>query len=141
MTSRSTVSVMPSSFSYLLPGHKADRFFEGNTLIVKKLSLLSDLHKAFIAYLASRDKLFPYRPQLWLHQDGSVPTRAWFIHRLRCHFPPSIAGQSIQAGGATALAENGALPHVIQAAGRWASEAFLIYIRKNPFILQGLIHG
>ncbi|KAF9001441.1 hypothetical protein BDZ89DRAFT_968319 [Hymenopellis radicata] len=53
-----------------------------------------------------------------------------------------FAGQSMRAGGATAMAEDGAAPHLIQAAGCWASDTFQIYIRKNPIILQALLfHG
>jgi hypothetical protein len=138
---RSTVVVTPSEYRFLLPAHKADRFFEGSTILVHELHRGPDPHAPFVAYLSSRDKLFRYYPQLWLRANGSVPSRGWFMRRLRSHFPPTIAGQSMCSGGATSLAENGALPHVIQAAGRWASEAFLIYIRKNPFVLQALIHG
>ncbi|KAJ3751506.1 hypothetical protein DFH05DRAFT_1377258, partial [Lentinula detonsa] len=43
------------------------------------------------------------------------------------------------AGGATTMAEDGAPPHAIQAAGRWASDTFQIYIRKNPFILNAML--
>ncbi|KAJ7882894.1 hypothetical protein B0H13DRAFT_2344426 [Mycena leptocephala] len=107
----------------------------------RKLDGPTDPHKPFRDYIASRDKLFPYHPQLWLRANGTVPTRSWFIKRLRTFFPKSIAGQSMRAGGATCLAESGALPHIIQAAGRWASDTFQIYIRKNPILLQGLIHG
>ncbi|KAF9004499.1 hypothetical protein BDZ89DRAFT_1237589 [Hymenopellis radicata] len=47
-----------------------------------------------------------------------------------------------KAGGATAMAEDGSPPHLIQAAGRWASDTFQIYIRKNPVVLQALLfHG
>jgi hypothetical protein len=45
----------------------------------------------------------------------------------------------MRAGGATALAEHGVPPHIIQACGRWVSDAFLIYIRKNPTLLQGFL--
>ena len=31
-------------------------------------------------------------------------------------------------------------PAIIQAAGRWASNTFQIYIRKNPILLQALLH-
>jgi len=47
----------------------------------------------------------------------------------------------MRAGGATALAESGAPPSIIQATGCWASEAFWIYIRKNPTLIQGLLHA
>ena len=60
---------------------------------------------------------------------GAVPTRSFFILRLRQFFTSEVAGQSMRAGGATALAEAGVAPSIIQAAGRWASEAFLVYIR------------
>ncbi|KAJ7918068.1 hypothetical protein B0H13DRAFT_2321718 [Mycena leptocephala] len=40
------------------------------------------------------------------------------------HGNKNIGGQSMRAGGATALAEDGAPPHVIQASGRWASNTF-----------------
>ena len=42
---------------------------------------------------------------------------------------------------AMALAEHGVSPAIIQASGRWASEAFWVYIRKNPTLLQGLVHA
>ncbi|KAF9026754.1 hypothetical protein BDZ89DRAFT_1102066 [Hymenopellis radicata] len=37
------------------------------------------------------------------------------------------------------MAEDGCAPHLIQAAGRWASNTFQIYIRKNPVLLQALL--
>jgi len=92
-------------------------------------------------YLQSRDRLFPIHPQLWLTSSGRVPTRHWFIKRLRSFFPKEIAGQSLRAGGATSLAEAGADLATIQAAGRWASKAFQIYIRKNPVLLHAVIFG
>ena len=39
---RHTVSVLPHQFSFFLPSHKADRFFEGNTIIIQKLSTPTD---------------------------------------------------------------------------------------------------
>lgn len=141
VTMRRSVSVTDSHFSFFLPGHKADRFFEGNTIIIQKLTRTSDPHITFINYLHSRDRLFPLHPELWLRTGGIVPTRSWFIKRLRLIFPKDIAGQSLRAGGATSLAEAGVLPAVIQATGRWASATFQIYIRKNPVLLQALIYG
>ena len=43
------------------------------------------------------------------------------------------------AGGTTFLAEKGVPSSLIQARGRWSSDAFLIYIRKNPALLIDLI--
>ena len=95
----------------------------------------------FRAYLTSRDRLHPYRPELWLRQDGTIPTRAWFIRRLRLHFSSDVGGHSMRAGGATALAEAGIPPELIQAIGRWSSEAFRIYIRQHPVLLATLLYS
>ncbi|KAI0037988.1 hypothetical protein FA95DRAFT_1666756 [Auriscalpium vulgare] len=68
---RASVRLSPESFSYFLPGHKGDRFFEGNTVVIAR--------------------------------------RRWPDDR-------------------------------IQALGRWTSDTFRIYIRKNPVLLQALTH-
>ena len=88
-----------------------------------------------------RDSLFCLHPELWLHADGTIPMWLWFIKCL-CHFFPSaIAGQSMRAGGATALAEAGTAPHLIQTAGRWTSDTFNHYMHKNPFLFEALLIG
>ncbi|KDR75586.1 hypothetical protein GALMADRAFT_32023, partial [Galerina marginata CBS 339.88] len=119
VTLRHTVNVSPTLYSFHLPGHKADRFFEGNTIIVRKTSLQTDPYRFFTRYLSSRDSLHPLKPELWLRQSGRVPTRSWFMRRMRKFFPKDVGGASMRAGGATALAEAGAPPHLIQAIGRW----------------------
>ena len=92
-------------------------------------------------YLGSRDWLFPLHPQLWLWANGSSPTRSWFLQHLHQYLPAEIAGQSIRAGGATALAEAGAPTDLIRGTGRWSSNAFKRYIRKNVIVLHALILG
>jgi hypothetical protein len=135
---RHSVQFLYGALSFWLPGHKADQFFEGNCLIVRE-SAAPDTYNFFRSYLVSRDTRFPIRPELWLRSDGTILTRAWFISRMRHFFPSSIAGQSMRAGGATALAEAGTPPHLIQVAGRWTSETFNRYIRKNPFLFEALL--
>jgi hypothetical protein len=85
--------------------------------------------------------MFPGFPALWICENGSIPTRSWFLSYLHRHFPTTIAGHSLRAGGATALALAGFPNDRIQAAGRWSSSTFLSYIRKNPFLLQALLHA
>ena len=82
-------------------------------------------------YIRSRDGLFPLHPQLWLRANGLSPTRSWFLRKLHQYCPMDIAGQSMRAGGATALAEAGTSADLIHGAGRWASDAFERYIRKK----------
>jgi len=90
-------------------------------------------------YIDSRDAIFPFHPQLWLKADGTIQLRSWFITCLHHYFGPDIAGQSMRAGGATAMAEAGAVPELIKGAGRWSSTSFERYIRKNPVVLHALI--
>ncbi|KAJ6472038.1 putative retroelement protein [Mycena sanguinolenta] len=144
---RVSVSIDATKYEYWLPAHKAKAptfsvykhtSFEGNHIIITDMDALGQ----FRQYLASRDQHHPLNPFLWVCKDGTVPTRAWFMCRLRQLFADtSIAGQSMRAGGATALAEDGAPPHIIQAAGRWASDTFQIYIRKHPVLLQAMLHA
>ena len=138
---RHTVSILPTQYSFFLPSHKGDRFFEGNTILIQKLTTSTDPYRHFIAYIESRDALFPLNPELWLTSRGAVPTRHWFMSRLRRFFPKNYAGQSIRSGGATSLAEAGADLATIQAVGRWSSKAFRIYIRKNPVLIHAIIFG
>ena len=138
---RHSVSLQHNQYSFFLPSHKGDRFFEGNTILVQKLTTPTDPYKPFVDYLRSRDKFFPIHPELWLTSFGRVPTRHWFMSRLRTFFPNEIAGQSMRSGGATSLAEAGADLATIQAVGHWSSEAFLIYIRKNPVLIHALLFG
>lgn len=139
VTLRHTVELLPSGFSFHLPGHKADRFFEGNRVVVQSNAAGDDPNAPFRDYLQSRDQRFPHKPELWLREDGSIPTRGWFIRRLRRHFPSDVAGHSLRAGGATALAQAGIPPHIIQAIGRWASDTFQIYIRQHPVLLAAML--
>jgi len=140
VTKRTSVVISDDSFQFFLPGHKADKFFEGNTIFLRRASSAEiDTYHYFTTYLASRDKLFPFSSPLWLRSDGTIPTRSFFINRLRIFFTDDVAGQSLRAGGATLLAEMGAPPSIIQAAGRWSSEAFRIYVRKNPVLIQAML--
>ena len=142
ITRRSSVVVTNEQYEFLLPAHKADRFFEGNKIIVKKDQYCNiNPLSAFQAYLTSCDNRFPLSSPLWILENGAVPTRQIFITCLRHFFKCDIAGQSMRAGGATSLAEHGVTPALIQFMGRWSSDAFFIYIRKNPVLIQALLHS
>jgi len=143
-TLRHTVDLTPSSYAFLLPGHKADRFFHGSQVLIHQqlptiLASSSSPIDVFKNYLSSRDKRFPFNPELWLREDGSIPLRSWFMRRLRVYLPTCYGGHSLRAGGATALAGAGVPPHLIQAAGRWSSETFQVYIRTHPMLLASLL--
>ncbi|KAF8989657.1 hypothetical protein BDZ89DRAFT_1097676 [Hymenopellis radicata] len=112
---RSTVITFSRGYGFDLPYHKADRFFEGNKIrIVRRGGL--DPAPVFLRYLNSRDRVSHLNPYLWITSRNSVPTRTWFITRLR-QLEPNLdfAGQSMRAGGATAMAEDGKNPIILQA--------------------------
>lgn len=139
---RPSVEILPNGFSFFLPGHKGDRFFEGNRVIIQETAAADNPVAPFKRYLASRDRLYPFHPQLWLRANGTTPTRNWFLRRLKTHFnEPDVSGHSLRAGGATALAESGIPTHLIQAIGRWSSNTFQIYIRQHPVLLAALLYG
>jgi hypothetical protein len=123
-----TVSANELHYSFFLPGHKGDRFYEGNTIIIQNTNAITNPYPHFNLYLASHDCLHPFQPELWLREDGEVPTCGWFMRKLREFFPKDIGGQSMYARGATSLAEAGVAPPVIHAIGRWGSNFFQIYI-------------
>ena len=138
---RSSVCVNPKSFQFTLAGHKADRLFEGSLILIQSTDVDDDAWAPFTKYLSLRDQRFPYRAELFLRENGTIPTRAWFLRILHQHLSGNIGGQSLRAGGATALAEAGIPPHLIQAIGRWSSEAFQIYIRRHPVLLAAFLYG
>jgi hypothetical protein len=139
---RSSVQWLHNTFSFWLPSHKTDPTFEGSRLVVQRVHNSPNPHLAFTNYLHSRDQLFTFNPELWLRANGKVPTCSWFLKCLARYFQKDIiAGQSLRSGGATNLAINGVPPPLIQAVGRWSSEAFRAYTRKNPFFLHALLFG
>ena len=125
VTCRSSVSVTPDHYGFFLPAHKADRFFKGNHVLIWGECFGFPTRHVFLHYLSSCDHLFASASPLWLMASGAIPSHSFFLGCLQALIPDSsIGGQSLRAGGATALAESGAAPHIIQAAGRWASETF-----------------
>ncbi|KAJ7933645.1 hypothetical protein B0H13DRAFT_1592198, partial [Mycena leptocephala] len=114
---------------YHLPYHQGDPFYRGNDIlfteqdIAKPICLLRD-------YAIRRDRLFPFRTELFLREDGLAPTRSWFDKKFFAVLSRDFGGHSPRAGSATFyLSED-----IIQALGRWSSQAWKIYIRENPSI-------
>jgi hypothetical protein len=139
VTMRFSLEWLLDAYAFWLPTQKTDTTFEGNRVVVRRISGAPNPYPIMERYIKSRDQLFPFHPQLWLKADGTVPLRSWFIMRLRHYFGSHIAGQSMRAGGATAMAEAGATPELIMGTGRWISPSWRRYIRKNPVVLHALI--
>lgn len=127
-------------YTYHLPGHKGNRFFEGNTVMITRRRDCGDALPVMESYMARRNTGARTRchPALFVREDGTIPTRSWFMSRLRANFGTAYAGHSVRSGGATDLATRGIPDSIIQKMGRWSSAAFQIYIRKNPALLAVL---
>ena len=132
---RFQVDVGSDVIHLLLPGHKADKFFAGSHLLLQRVSSPISPFPFFLRYLDLRDRRFPWRPELWLRADGSLPKRSWFQSRLRELFDDGISGHSMCAGGATALAAAGVPDERIRTLGRWSSDSYQVYIRRHPLLL------
>jgi hypothetical protein len=141
ITLRSSVRTTASTFGFILPGSKTDKTFAGHHILVRKKDEDHDPHRVFMTYIDSRDKLFRYNAELWLQENGTIPTYKWFMKRMRRLFPRDIAGHSMRSGGTTALAEANVAPHLIMAIGRWSSEAWRGYVRKHPVLLACMIYS
>lgn len=138
---RASVKVKDDTFSYWLPMHKADRFWQGGKVMIVSRSGPANPLPLFRRYLTSRDRKFPLHQALFLTSRGRVPTRSWFLRRFFRFFSHSFGGHSLRAGGATFFALLGYDNETIQRLARWASEAFQIYVRKNPVLLYALIQS
>ena len=102
----SSVQWLSHAFSFWLLSHKSDPTFEGSHIIIQQAHQPPDSYSAFIKYLQSRDQCFTFNPELWLHANGTIPTRSWFIKCLAQFFPKDIASQSLRSGSTTNLAIN-----------------------------------
>jgi hypothetical protein len=59
--------------SFHLPMHKADRLFEGSTIVLEQREGTLDPLLIFKTYLTLRDSKFPHLPDLWLCDTGKLP--------------------------------------------------------------------
>ena len=134
---RSSLHFSPGYAGYHLPYHKTDPFFRGTDILFSTQEF-ADPITLLREFVQRRDKLHGARRALFLREDGSHPTRAWFDSKLFSFIDKSFGGHSPRAGGATYYASLGLSESVIMALGRWSSEAWKIYIRDNPCVRAAL---
>ena len=135
ITMRHSLKWLPNAHTFSLPHHKGDLVFEGNHIICRRITGAPEPLSIMCRYIDVHDHLYPLHPQLWLQSNSLTPVCAWWISQFQWFFPDSnLVGQSMWAGGATALAEAGAVPDLIMGSGQWTS-----YVWKNPVLLHALI--
>jgi hypothetical protein len=118
---------------YHLPYHKGDRFYTGTDILFSSQTVANPV-SLLRQFTSKRDQLHGAKSALFLTEDGSVPSRRWFDSKFFALLDRSFGGHSARAGGATFYASLGLSEDVIQALGRWSSQAWKIYIRDNPTI-------
>lgn len=130
---RSSLIFTPNHVQYHLPYHKTDPFYRGTDILFTQQDVCDPV-LLLRSYVDLRDQLHHARSPLFLCQNGSVPTRSWFDNKFFALLNRDFGGHSLRAGGATFYAALGLSESIIQAIGRWSSEAWKIYIRENPTI-------
>jgi hypothetical protein len=109
---------------YRLPYHKGDPLYRGSDVlftpqdVADPISLLSE-------YVTIRDLHHGAAASLFLREDGSQPTRSWFEAKFFSVLDRSYGGHSPRAGGATFYVGLGVQDSIVQAIGRWSSEAWI----------------
>ena len=134
---RSSLHFSPGYAGYRLPYHKSDPFYSG-TDILFSTQKVADPVSLLKQYTHARDSIHGARSALFLCEDGSHPTRAWFDSKLFSFVDRSFGGHSARAGGATFYAALDLSKAVIMALGCWSSKAWTIYIRDNPCVRAAL---
>jgi hypothetical protein len=119
--------------SYTLPYHKGDWFYTGTQVLLVEQAVGSPI-LLMQEYLHRRDIRHGAKAALFLCADGISPSRSWFDRWFFKVLDRSFGGHSARAGGATFYAALGLTEDVIQALGRWSSQAWKIYIRDNPTV-------
>jgi len=124
-----------SRAQYRLPYHKGDRFYRGTDVLLGQQDVADAVHLLRL-YITRRDKLYGAKPDLFLREDGSPPTHAWWDKIFFALLNKDSGGHSVRAGAATFYANLGVSESLIQALGRWSrsSDAWRIYIRDNPSV-------
>ena len=99
------------------------------------IRVLSSYIKARLALNLKTDPQY-----LFVHKDGSLAHKRWFLQKLNTIFPQKhLSGHGFRAGGTTELILRGLPPYIVQLAGRWSSDTFEEYIRRHPLVMNAYI--
>ena len=122
---------MPTLLRVRLKASKTDPFRKGCFIHIGRGNSPLCAVQSLIAYLNVQGK---GAGLLFLFQDGRPLSRAALTDWLRrilsaAGIPGTFSSHSFCIGAATVAARNGVPDHLIQALGRWSSNAYQLYIR------------
>ncbi|KAF5335864.1 hypothetical protein D9758_016688 [Tetrapyrgos nigripes] len=130
---RSSLKFEKDRVSYKLPHHKGDRFYRSSDILLGNHSSANPV-SLLRTYSKIRDSIHHHKFPLFLREDGSLPTRSWFEGIFFKLVNREYGGHSVRAGGATYYASLTLSESIIQALGRWSSDAWCIYIRDHATV-------
>ncbi|KAF8221045.1 hypothetical protein L208DRAFT_1535796 [Tricholoma matsutake] len=130
---RPSVTFKNGCVQYHLPYHKGNPFFHGTNVLFTSQEVADPVY-LLTEYLCWHDRLHGAKAVLFLWENGSHPSRSWFELKFFTVLDHHFGGHSACTGCATFLASLGVSESVIQAIGRWFSEAWKIYIHENPAV-------
>ena len=122
---------MPTVLHVRLKASKTDPFRKGCFIHISRGNSLLCAVQSLITYLHVQGK---GAGPLFLFQGGRPLSRAALSDWLRrilsaAGISGSFSSHSFRIGAATVAARNGVPDHLIQALGRWSSDAYQLYIR------------
>ena len=132
--------VSPSCMRVHIKGSKTDPFRQRCYVHIGAGHLPLCTLSALMTYLSLRGNS---AGPLFLLQDGRPLSRATLTAWLRqimasARVPGNFSSHSFRIGAATVAARNGVPDHLIQAMGRWSSNAYQLYIRTPSASLATL---
>lgn len=130
----------PSCLRIKIKASKTDPFRKGCFIHIGKGRFPLCALQAVMQYLSLRGSS---GGPFFLLQDGRPLSRAlltsWICQiMVAAGIPGNSSSHSFRIGAATVAARNGVPDHLIQALGRWTSNAFQLYIRTPSEALAGL---
>ena len=132
----------PSCMRVRIKASKTDPFLKGVEIHIGWSVYPLCAVEAMMAYLMQRGNA---PGPLFLLQDGCPLSRVCLTDWLRqilsaAGFQGNFSSHSFRIGAATVAARNGVPDHLIQALGRWSSNAYQFYIRTPSEALASLSH-
>lgn len=113
-----TVIGNESYAQYTLPFSKTDSYFGGTLVIIPPRPTAKTCPlQLLMKYVVVRDSAFVVNPFLLIRSNGYMPSRSWFMKRLKEVFGDERSGHSLRAGGTTAYAQSGVRMEVVQRMG------------------------
>ena len=135
-------ALSPTCLRVRIKASKTDPFRKGCFIHIGRGNFPLCAIEAMLTYLAARGN---GTGPLFLQQNGSPLTRSLLTSWLReimvsSGVPGNFSSHSFRIGAATVAARRGIPDHLIQALGRWNSNAYQLYIRTPSETLVGLSH-